>query len=204
MIEKYFGELTQTQRQQFASLSGLYAQWNEQINVISRKDLENFEERHLLHSLFIAKVCTFGAGTRFLDIGTGGGFPGIPLAIMFPNCKFHLVDSIGKKIKVVQDVAQQIGLKNVVCSNTRAESLPKNSFDVIVSRAVSSLETLWAWSLPLFSTKIKPESGLYCLKGGDLDEELGTIRRHYQLFDIKEHFEEAFFETKKLVVVPFS
>ena len=171
-IEQYFNNLTRLQKQQFASLESIYIEWNKKINVISRKDIDNFYEHHVLVSLAIAKVITFKTGTRILDVGTGGGFPGIPLAIMFPEVDFLLVDSIGKKLKVVDDVCMQIGLKNAKTMHERAENITEN-FDFVVSRAVTRLDTIWGW----VSHKITAESknsmnnGLFYFKGGDITTE---------------------------------
>ena len=202
LIEHYFPDLSPLQLQQFASLEGLYQTWNAQINVISRKDTEHFYERHVLHSLAIAKIIQFLPGAYVLDIGTGGGFPGIPLAILFPEVQFHLVDSIGKKIKVVQEVAGHLGLPNVKASHARAENV-KDRYDFIVSRAVTQM--------PIFLTWIKGKSakknlhafknGVFCLKGGDLSEELAGLRYPVKEFPIAEFYTEEFFETKKVVYV---
>jgi 16S rRNA (guanine527-N7)-methyltransferase len=194
-----FPYLTEKQKEQFILLEGIYSHWNTQINVISRKDTENFYERHVLHSLGIAKVISFAPNTSVLDIGTGGGFPGIPLAILFPETTFTLVDSIGKKIKVVNEVALAIGLKNVTGIHARAEEL-KDSFDFIVSRAVTAMPLFLTWT----KGKIKKEghnsllNGILYLKGGDLTEELSGIK-NYSLFPLSTYFKADFFETKKVV-----
>lgn len=200
IIEKHFPSLTDEQKKQFELLAPLYKEWNEKINVISRKDIDNIYTKHILHSLAIAKVITFKDGTKVLDVGTGGGFPGIPLAILFPNVSFTLVDSIGKKITVVQNVANGIGLKNVTALQARAEQLP-DSYDFVVSRAVTDIKTFcsWVWK------KIKPKgnnvlpNGILYLKGGDLTEELSTIPYPRVVYDIPEFFDDEFFETKKVV-----
>lgn len=202
LIEKYFPDLSPTQKKQFAQLAGAYKFWNEQINVISRKDTENFYERHVLHSLGIAKIMNFADGSEILDIGTGGGFPGIPLAILFPKCQFTLVDSIGKKIKVVNEVAQELGLKNVVGIHDRAENIP-GQFDFIVSRAVTAMPAFLIWT----KGKIKKENknplpnGILYLKGGDLTEEMKTVKQKFTLHKLSDFFPEEFFETKKVVYV---
>jgi 16S rRNA (guanine527-N7)-methyltransferase len=202
LLEQYFPDLSPEQKQQFAALEELYQYWNAQINVISRKDTDHFYERHVMHSLAIAKVMPFLPGAQVLDIGTGGGFPGIPLAILFPEVDFHLVDSIGKKIKVVQEVANGLGLKNVRASHARAETI-KERYDFIVSRAVTQM--------PVFLTWVKGKSGkknahpfkngILYLKGGDLSEELAGIKYPYKEFPIANFYKEAFFETKKVVYV---
>lgn len=203
IISKYFTSLTEKQKSQFNQLEDIYQLWNKQINVISRKDTEHFMERHVLHSLGIAKVISFTTGTQILDIGTGGGFPGIPLAIMFPECHFTLVDSIGKKIKVVGEVANSIGLSNVTATHDRAENL-NIQVDFIVSRAVTSMSAFLPWTANKFSDKQKNnmQNGLFYLKGGDLSDEMGSIKRNFKLFDLTDYFRESFFETKKIVYVP--
>lgn len=182
-------------------LYSVYSEWNEKINVVSRKDFHLFYERHVLHSLAIAKVAQFESKTRVLDVGTGGGFPGIPLAILFPECTFHLVDSIGKKIKVVQEVAEEIGLKNVTAEQQRMEQV-KGNYDVIVTRAVASLSTLKNWLKGKLDRKSdKAVTGLFCLKGGDLFEEITEARVKANVHEISNSFEDDFFETKKVVWV---
>ena len=200
-IFEYFPELTSKQKKLFMRLPEIYGDWNSQINLISRKDMEFFDEKHLLHSLAIAKVIQFKNGTDILDIGTGGGFPGIPLAIMFPQCNFHLVDSIGKKIKVVKDVVEQLGLKNVTAEQIRAEQL-NQSFDFIVSRAVTALPKFLGWT----KNKIKKKkgfntlpNGILYLKGGDFTKELEETPKKATLYPISEYFKEEFFETKFVV-----
>ncbi len=201
-IEKYFHELTKTQKTQFSKLADLYEHWNAQINVISRKDTENFYERHVLHSLAISKVMPFADGSDILDIGTGGGFPGIPLAILYPNCQFVLVDSIGKKIKVVNEVASALGLKNVKGIHDRAENIDQQ-FDFIVSRAVTAMPAFLQWTKDKFKKKQLNElrNGILYLKGGDLTEEFKTVNKFYKITEISSFFEEEFFETKKVVYV---
>jgi 16S rRNA (guanine527-N7)-methyltransferase len=201
-ILKYFPNLTETQISQFTKLEELYRFWNAQINVISRKDINEIYIRHVLHSLGIAKIQEFKPGASILDIGTGGGFPGIPLAILFPETNFYLVDSIGKKIKVVQEVTQALELKNVKAEHTRAE-LVKGQFDFIVSRAVTKMEDFVKWTKNKISKKNNHElkNGILYLKGGDLTEEL-QIYSSAKLFDLTDCFEEEFFETKKVVHIP--
>ena len=200
IILKYFPDLTEDQISKFKRLRSLYLEWNAQINVISRKDTHNFVERHVLHSLAIAKVIQFKDGTKILDIGTGGGFPGIPLAILFPKCEFLLVDSIGKKIKVVNEVAEELNLKNVVGIHERAEKV-KGQFDFIVSRAVTSMPKFLNWTKGKISKENKNDlrNGILYLKGGDLTEEMASIKKAIQFFEIKEYYSEEFFETKKVV-----
>jgi 16S rRNA (guanine527-N7)-methyltransferase len=200
LIAHYFPNLTEDQQQKFDALGKLYAEWNSQINVISRKDTDNFYERHILHSLAIAKVIQFKPGTRILDIGTGGGFPGIPLAILFPECDFLLVDSIGKKIKVVNEIAQAVGLINVRTMHERAENITEQ-FDFIVSRAVTAMPTFMKWTKGklLKENKNQLKNGILYLKGGDLREEMAGIRGHIRYTNISDFFKEEFFETKKVV-----
>lgn len=208
IIFKYFGDFTEKQLQQLAQLDALYNEWNEKINVISRKDIDTLYERHVLHSLAIAAVCSFDKGARIIDIGTGGGFPGIPLAIMFPECEFLLADSIGKKIKVVKEVANAIGLDNVAPMHTRAEDLKgKITFNYAVSRAVAPLGDLWKWGSPLIERGQKSEelpNGLICLKGGDLRAEIEAtnMQRIVQAWAVNEIFPEPSFDEKYVVYVP--
>jgi 16S rRNA (guanine527-N7)-methyltransferase len=203
IIFSYFPGLTPLQQEQFNKLYNLYSEWNEKINVISRKDIENLYINHVLHSLGIAKITSFKPGAQILDVGTGGGFPGIPLAILFPETNFHLVDSIGKKITVVNNVARGIGLKNVRAEQIRAEQI-KGEYDFIVSRAVTRLKEFYGW----INRKVKKNSvhqidnGILYLKGGDLEEELNELKRPYQINDLSDYFKEEFFETKKVVYVP--
>jgi 16S rRNA (guanine527-N7)-methyltransferase len=201
-IEKYFPDLTDIQRKQLTDLEALYKFWNEQINVISRKDTENFYERHVLHSMGIAKIMAFKDGTTILDIGTGGGFPGIPLAILFPNCHFTLIDSVGKKIKVVNEVAESLGLTNVIGIHGRAESL-KEKFDFIVSRAVTAMPAFLYWTRGKFNKKSNNSlpNGILYLKGGDLKEELKPLKQKHKITPLNKYFNEEFFETKKVVYV---
>ena len=199
IILKYFDGLTDLQKQQFEMLYDAYLEWNTQINVVSRKDFHLFYERHVLHSLAIATIADFEDGTRILDVGTGGGFPGIPLAIMFPNCQLKLVDSIGKKIKVANGVAQTIGLTNVVAVHGRMEQ-GTETYDVIVTRAVARLGQIKHWLFKKLNSKSKKAvKGLICLKGGDLTEEIIEARVKANLYNISDSFEEEFFETKKVV-----
>lgn len=203
ILTKYFPDLTTEQRDRFAMLFPLYQEWNNKINVISRKDIDNLYVNHVLHSLAIAKVITFQPGSGILDVGTGGGFPGIPLAIYFPETQFHLVDSIGKKISVVKEVSKALGLKNVTAEQIRAEQI-RHKYDFIVSRAVTQMKEFYGW----VNNKVKRESvhtldnGILYLKGGDLDEEMDQLKRPYRLYDLTEYFEEDFFETKKIVYLP--
>jgi 16S rRNA (guanine527-N7)-methyltransferase len=201
-IAHYFPTLTDIQQRQLAMLGDLYAHWNEQINVISRKDTENFYEHHVLHSLGISKVIEFSEGSKILDIGTGGGFPGIPLAILFPECQFTLVDSIGKKIRVVNEVKNELGLKNVVAIHERAENI-EGKFDFIVSRAVTAMPDFIRWTTGKISKQNKNalKNGILYLKGGDLTEELSTVQQKITLYNLSEIYTEEFFETKKVVHV---
>ncbi|MEE1322850.1 MAG: 16S rRNA (guanine(527)-N(7))-methyltransferase RsmG, partial [Bacteroidales bacterium] len=199
---KYFPDLSQQQLDQYELLAKEFLSWNEKINLISRKDTDNIFEHHILHSLAIAKVCKFKPQCEIMDIGTGGGFPGIPLAIMFPETKFYLVDSIGKKIKVVQALVEALGLKNVKAEQIRAENVNRQ-FDFIVSRAVTYLPDFMQWTKGKIS-KIQYHdlaNGVLYLKGGDLTEELSTIKNKIKIYDIDNYFEEEFFETKKVIHV---
>jgi 16S rRNA (guanine527-N7)-methyltransferase len=201
IILKYFSDLSDKQKEQFQQLYSVYEDWNIQINVVSRKDFHLFYERHVLHSLAIAAVADFEDGTKILDVGTGGGFPGIPLAIMFPKCQFHLVDSIGKKIKVVEGAAESLGLKNVTAEQSRMEQ-GSDKYDVVVTRAVARLAKLKNWlSGKLDARSSKKVKGLICLKGGDLTEEIIEARVKADLYSLNELFEEEFFDTKKIVWV---
>jgi 16S rRNA (guanine527-N7)-methyltransferase len=202
LIQKYFSNLTAIQLKQFEALQGLYEDWNSKINVISRKDIEALYLRHVLHSLSIAKLIQFQAGSKILDIGTGGGFPGLPLAILFPDVTFHLVDSINKKLKVVNGVAESLGLENIYTTHSRAE-LIKGQYDFIVSRAVTTMPDFVGWVKNRVAKKsVHPiKNGILYLKGGDLTEEL-KIYSKATLYDLNAFFEEDFFETKKIVHLP--
>jgi 16S rRNA (guanine527-N7)-methyltransferase len=220
IILKYFSDFTEQQLKQFASLEGLYKEWNSKINVISRKDIDGLYEKHVLHSLSIASAFDFADGTEIIDIGTGGGFPGIPLAIFFPNVRFHLVDSIAKKLKVVEAVAAAVGLKNITTQNIRAEEIKDRKFDFAVSRAVAPLKELWGWSKPLLRNP-KPQirnsksdfhvygnqnptfgPGLICLKGGDLTNEIKESGIKPGMMEIFEIFAENFFREKYILYLP--
>ena len=204
LIYSHFPDLTERQRDQFAALQDLYTEWNAKINVISRKDMESFYEKHVLHSLGIAKVYSFKPGQKVLDVGTGGGFPGIPLAILFPETQFHLVDSIGKKIKVVLAVAEALGLENIRADHGRAEEF-KGPYDFVVSRAVTQMQRFVPWIKGKISQKNLDSdriNGLLYLKGGDLAEELGTMKA--RISNLSNFFTSEFFETKKVVYLPKS
>ncbi len=203
IILKYFPNLTEKQLSQFSQLFELYSFWNAQINVISRKDIEELYERHVLHSLGIAKVCMFKNGESVLDVGTGGGFPGIPLAILFPETQFHLVDSIGKKIKVVKEIASALGLENLQADHLRAEQV-KEKFNFVVSRAVTRLGEFYPWIQGKFKTDSinAIPNGILYLKGGDLAEEIAESKLKAELYPLSAYFEEDFFETKYVVYVP--
>jgi len=202
LIHHYFKNLTPTQVAQFEALASLYNDWNLKINVVSRKDIDELYLRHVLHSLGIARVQSFEDGSRILDVGTGGGFPGIPLAILFPEVQFHLVDSIGKKIKVVEEVVQGLELKNVKASNARVESIG-GEYDFIVSRAVAQMETFVFWVKGKIAKKSKHElkNGILYLKGGDLSEELSSFPKA-TVYTLQDYFKEDFFETKSIVHLP--
>lgn len=203
LINKHFPNLTADQQDRFGRMKALYEHWNAQINVISRKDMDAFYTHHVLHSLAIAKVIRFNAGTTVLDVGTGGGFPGIPLAIMFPEVRFHLVDSIGKKIKVVNEVATALGLKNVVAEQKRVEELD-HTYDFIVSRAVAPWEEIHKWTRDLIHEEGKNAlpNGWLLLKGGDLKEELKSAKKWLVDHEIKKMFDDEFFETKHVIYIP--
>jgi len=203
IVLKYFPRLTPDQIGLFRQLAPIYSEWNSKINVISRKDIDQLYERHVLHSLAIAKFIRFTSGSEILDVGTGGGFPGIPLAILFPECRFHLVDSIGKKIKVVNAVAESLGLKNITAEQIRAEQL-KGKYDFVVSRAVTTLPEFIGWvgkNISPVQQNAVPNGVIY-LKGGNLDAEVRPYRKLVFVQNLSEYFEEEFFETKKLVHVP--
>ena len=203
LITRYFPHLSDQQKEQFAALYDLYTDWNSKINVISRKDITNLYEHHVLHSLGIARFISFKDGSQVMDLGTGGGFPGIPLAILFPEVKFHLVDSIGKKIKVASEIANAIGLKNVTFRHCRAEE-EKAKFDFVVSRAVMPLsDLLKIIRKNISSTQMNAiPNGLICLKGGELAKETLPVKNKVEILDLKNEFAEEFFETKKVVYVP--
>ncbi len=207
IVLKYFADFSETQLAQFAKLGELYKEWNEKINVISRRDIDALYEKHVLHSLAIAAICPFDDGAEIVDIGTGGGFPGIPLAIFFPNVKFLLVDSIGKKIKVVNEVASAIGLKNVTTLHGRVEEIKGRTFDYAVSRAVAPLGDLWKWISPLIRPGQKSDelpNGLICLKGGDLSKEINEsgLKKITQAWSVHDIFPEPAFEEKFVIYVP--
>ena len=205
LLRRYFPDLTPRQEEQFAALDALYHDWNAKINVISRKDIDNLYEHHVLHSLGIATVIRFKPGTSIMDLGTGGGFPGIPLAILFPEVSFHLVDSIGKKVRVAGEVAAAIGLTNVTTAHERAEE-EKRKFDFVVSRAVMPLADL----VKIIRKNISAHqqnalpNGLICLKGGELEREPNPVKNRTFITELKEHFQEPYFETKKVVFVPLT
>ena len=210
IILKYFSDFTEKQIEQFTLLESLYKDWNEKINVISRKDIDSLYEKHVLHSLSIAAVFDFEVGIEIIDIGTGGGFPGIPLAIFFPEVRFHLVDSIAKKLKVAVAIAESIGLKNVTVQHTRAEEIKDRKFDFTISRAVAPLKDLWKWSKPLLkSSRLRVQSsesmtdnpGLICLKGGDLAKEIHESGTRPYVVEISSLFSEEFFKEKFLLFV---
>ena len=206
ILLKYFSDFTPRQTEQFAALDELYRDWNQKINVISRKDIDSLYERHILHSLSIAAAFEWVPGTQVIDIGCGGGFPGVPLAIFFPEVKFHLIDSIAKKLTVVKEISSAIGLTNLTTEHTRAESIRNRKFDFAVSRAVAPLKELWSWSKPLLKTpnrclegNLAP--GLICLKGGDLNEEIQQSGTRPRIMPIKNLFNEPAFEDKYMLYV---
>ncbi|HVK96549.1 MAG TPA: 16S rRNA (guanine(527)-N(7))-methyltransferase RsmG [Flavisolibacter sp.] len=202
VILKYFSDFTPKQIEQFRALDHLYKEWNAKINVISRKDIDRLYEKHVLHSLSIAAVFDFAAQNEIIDIGTGGGFPGVPLAIFFPEVKFHLVDSIGKKLKIIEAVKEEIGLQNITTQHTRAEEIKNRKFDFAVSRAVAPLSDLWKWSKPLLKTTKGNQAhkpGLICLKGGDLAQEISDSRLKPRMIELSTLFQEEFFNEKYLL-----
>lgn len=203
LIDKYFPNLTADQRDKFGQMGELYEYWNARVNVISRQDIDTLYERHVLHSLGIAKVQEFRPGTNILDVGTGGGFPGVPLAILFPEAQFHLVDSIGKKIRVVQEIVDALKLSNVRAEQVRAERLD-DSYEFVVSRAVTRMAPFVGWVKKNISRNSFHDrrNGILYLKGGDLDEELSEIKEKPQIYALSDFFGEEFFETKKVVYVP--
>lgn len=227
IILKYFSDFTPQQLHQFEALKNLYKEWNEKINVISRKDIDSLYERHVLHSLSIAATFEFQPGAEIIDLGTGGGFPGIPLAIFFPEVNFHLVDSIAKKLKVIDAVAENIGLTNVTTQHSRIEDIKNRKFDFVISRAVAPLKDLWRWSKPLLrsqkaeggrqkadnyptpdsslptpNSELPTHPGLICLKGGDLAMEIQESNTRPRLMEIKEILDEEFFKDKFILYVP--
>lgn len=211
VLLNYFSDFTPHQTQQFAKLKEVYEEWNQKINVISRKDIESLYEKHVLHSLSIAAIFDFKPGTQIVDLGTGGGFPGIPLAIFFPEVQFHLTDSIGKKLKVVEAAAMHLGLSNVTVQHTRTEEIQNKKFDYVVSRAVAPLRDLWMWSQPILKAKGQGMSvtagdethygGLICLKGGDLTEEIHQSGLQPLVWEIDNLFQEDFFKEKFILMV---
>lgn len=205
LIQQYFSDFTEQQLQQFVQLHDLYNDWNEKINVVSRKDIASLYEKHVLHSLSIAAQYPFSPGIQVIDIGTGGGFPGIPLAIFFPEVEFHLVDSIAKKIRVVEAIAAALGLSNLSAAHTRAEDIKGRKFDFAVSRAVAPLTDLWRWSKPLLRNERKMEdfkNGLICLKGGDLADEIAVSGLRPRMTEVFSLFPEPYFNEKFILYVP--
>jgi 16S rRNA (guanine527-N7)-methyltransferase len=203
LILKYFDDFTDAQLQQFAALEGLYTEWNAKINVISRKDIDSIYLHHVLHSLSIAAIAGFQPGMQVIDIGCGGGFPGVPLAIFFPQVKFHLVDSIAKKLKVVEAVCEAAGIRNITTQHTRAEEIKNRKFDYAVSRAVAPLKELWKWASPLLKKDHThtPPNGLICLKGGDLSQEIYESALRPRMIPVTKLFPEAYFEEKYVLHV---
>ena len=204
ILQKYFSDFTPEQERQFSSLKDLYTSWNEKINVISRKDMDNFYMHHVLHSLAIAAKFNFEKDMQVMDLGAGGGFPGLPLAIFFPNVSFHLVDSINKKLQVVNQIAAELNIKNITTQHTRAEEIRNRQFDVVVSRAVAPLKDLWYWSKPLIKKSKNPEAvnGLICLKGGDLTKEIFESSCKPFVWEVDKLFNEPFFEGKYILYQP--
>ena len=201
ILTKYFSDFTETQLQQFAALKELYIEWNQKINVISRKDIDNFYEHHVLHCLAIATQFEFKKGSEVMDLGSGGGFPGVPLAIFFPETQFHLVDSINKKLNVATEIATAIGLQNISVQHTRAEDIKNRKFDMVVTRAVAPLKDLWRWSKPLLKKGVAP-NGLVCLKGGDLAKEIFESNCRPRVWEVDKIFSEPFFKEKFMLHVP--
>jgi 16S rRNA (guanine527-N7)-methyltransferase len=205
LLKKYFADFTPVQEKQFAALADVYKNWNEKINVISRKDMDHFYEHHVLHSLAIATQFNFRKKSNVLDLGTGGGFPGIPLAILFPEVNFHLVDSINKKLQVVLAVAEELEIKNITTQHKRAEEIKDRKFDVVVSRAVAPLKDLWHWSKPLLKRNTSADNapnGLICLKGGDLSQEIFESKCKPYVWEIENIFREEYFRSKFLIYQP--
>ncbi len=203
-LEHYFSQLTDDQLDTYRDLEACYQDWNAKINLISRKDIDSLVLKHILHSLAIAKFIEFPEGSKIMDVGTGGGFPGIPLAIMFPYATFHLVDSVGKKIKVVNDIIYKLGIKNVKTYNLRAENM-QDSYDYVVCRAVTNTRDFYQWVKKKFNKKNKHQhinNGIFYLKGGDLSEELRDAKVRYKLFEISDYYQEEFFQTKKVLYIP--
>lgn len=205
LLKKYFTDFTPQQEDKFAALADIYKSWNEKINVISRKDMDRFYEHHVLHSLAIATQFSFKSKSNILDLGTGGGFPGIPLALLFPEAHFHLVDSINKKLQVVLAVAEELDIKNITTEHKRAEEIKDKKFDVVVSRAVAPLKDLWHWSKPLLkrhSPSGDSPNGLICLKGGDLSQEIFESRCKPYVWEVEKIFKEEYFRSKFLLYQP--
>lgn len=201
-VTKYFADFTPTQLQQLEQMKAVYTEWNEKINVISRKDMDNFYLHHVLHSLSIAVQFEFTNGDQIMDLGCGGGFPGVPLAVFFPEVEFHLVDSIRKKLTVVEEVCAALNIKNVTTQHSRAEDIKDRKFDTVVSRAVAPLGELWRWSKPLIKKQRTPNSGLICLKGGDLTEEIMLSQCKPYMWELEQFFEEPYFKEKYLLHQP--
>lgn len=203
MLTQYFSDFTPTQTQQFEMLLPLYKEWNEKINVVSRKDIDDLYLHHVLHSLSIAAYATFSSVTKVIDIGCGGGFPGIPLAIFYPETEFHLVDSIGKKLKVVNEICAAANIKNITTQHTRAEEIKNRKFDFAISRAVAPLKDLWFWSKPLLNVGLKTNvaNGLICLKGGDLHQEISESKTRPRMLSVYDIFDEDYFKEKYLLHV---